>query len=61
MGEPTWVASSGCEAIACVNDRRVHAVLGLYDPSSRRNDVELERPHGRRAASSAPMGVTLET
>ena len=55
------VAGAADEVIARIHDGRMHAVPGLDDPSSRRYDVELERPHGQLAASSARMGVTVET
>jgi hypothetical protein len=61
MGQAPRLASAGGETIACVDDRRMDAVAGLHDPSSRRDDVELVRPHGRLAASGALTGFTLET
>jgi len=61
MGEAAGLARAGGQTIACVNDRRMNAVSGLNDPSSRRDDVEFERLHGGLAASSALAGFTFET
>ena len=55
------LSGPGGETIACVDHRRVNAVLGFNDPSSRRYDVELERPHGRIRPPSGAMGFTFET
>ena len=61
MREAARLAGAGSETIARVDHRGMHAVSGLNDPSSRRYDVELERPHGRLAASCALTGFTFET
>ena len=60
--EPARFTRAGNKAIARVDDRRVNAVLRLDDSPSRRDDVELQRPHSSLAvASTYRMGLTLET
>jgi hypothetical protein len=51
--EAARLAGTGSETVARVDHRGMYAVSGLNDPSSRRNDVEFERPHGGLAASCA--------
>ena len=58
MRESAGFTGAGGETVVRVHHRGMHPMPGLNDPSSRRDDVEFERPHGGLAASCALAGLS---
>jgi hypothetical protein len=63
--EAAWFTGTEGETVACIDDCRMHSVPGLNELSSRRDDVEFQRPHGlRRLLRARPWiadGSDVET